>query len=73
MGASNCNNLPACPNNIGAKCAGTPSCIGATTCSYTFNNANCGDTCYGYVKTGTLTVMCGYPEPTTSVGAEQSI
>jgi hypothetical protein len=57
-GASNCNNLPACPNNIGAKCAGTPSCIGATTCSYTFNNANCGDTWYGYVKTGTLTVFC---------------
>ncbi|MBN2095598.1 MAG: hypothetical protein JW727_06115 [Candidatus Aenigmarchaeota archaeon] len=65
-GASACSNLGACDSSAGASCAGQPNCIGQSSCTWTFNNANCGDTCYGYVKTGYLTVVCSSPATTNT-------
>lgn len=57
-GAAYCNNLPSTSNSAGSCSKQASSCIGQISCTWTFNNANCGDTCYGYVKTGVLGVTC---------------
>ena len=61
-GATQCGNAPSCSNpSQGANCANQPTyCIGATSCTWTFNNTNCGDNCVGYNKSGALTVRCTY-------------
>ena len=57
-GCTCCNN----PNGTwgsGGACSTPPtSCIGQTSCSFTFNTTNCGDTCGGYAKTGALILQC---------------
>jgi len=53
-----CKNLGACNSLVGADCANKPNCIGNSSCTWTFNNGNCGDTCLGYGKVGYLTVVC---------------
>jgi len=44
-------------------CGPTRSCgscsVGATSCSVTYNNSNCGDCAPGYGKNGNLTLHCG--------------
>ncbi|MGA2775028.1 MAG: hypothetical protein ABSE81_03070 [Candidatus Omnitrophota bacterium] len=54
-GASKCGN---CDSATGADCRTKPSCVGATSCSWNFNDTNCVDTCPGYTKTGYLTILC---------------
>jgi hypothetical protein len=53
-----------CPFTYTLTCPTAPSkeaCIGKPSCTWTFNNQVCGDTCFGYVKTGYLTVECVNP------------
>jgi len=59
-GASDgCGNESSCDSAAGSNCSRSPtSCIGRSSCSWNFNNGRCGDTCYGWVKTGYLTVVC---------------
>lgn len=57
FGASACGNLPT-PYGTGGVCTTNPSCIGANSCAWTFNVANCSDTCGGNAKTGLLVVTC---------------